>query len=47
MGDTLESILNGMCEIIHRIYAPFIALTMMMDMLYSVNNGVSEIRIVA
>ena len=33
MGDTLESILNGMCEIIHRIYAPFIALTMMMDML--------------
>ena len=45
--NAFERVLNGMREVVHGIYAPFVALTVMMDVLYSVNNGIAEIGVVA
>jgi hypothetical protein len=47
MGNTLKRVLNGMRKVVHRIYAPFVALTVMVNMLDSINYGVTEIGIVA
>ena len=46
MGNAFQRVLNGMCEVIHGIYAPFVTLAVMMDVLDSVNNGVTQVRIV-
>ena len=44
--DSLKCVLNGMRKVIHGVNAPLVALTVMMYMLDSVNNGVAEIRVI-
>ena len=45
MGHTLDGILNGMCEVIHRIDAPLVAGILVRHMCHTVDNGISHVDI--
>ena len=45
VGDSLQSILNGVGKVIHGVDAPFVTLTVMVHMPDAVDNGVAHIEV--
>ena len=45
MGHTLDGILNGMCEVIHRIDAPLVAGILVGHMCHTIDNGITHVDI--
>ena len=45
VGDALDGVLNGMGEVVHRVDAPFVALTVMLGVLDAVDGRVTHVHV--
>ena len=45
VGNALDSVLNGVCEVVHRVDAPLVALTVMLGVLNTVDGRVTHVHV--